>query len=103
MQCKCIICGTMFNKSPSDNVLTCSPECSRRRRSEALTGHNVSDETRQKISSAARERGFTENLAKGNARCPEQPEGRAVRHKRVSQIMDADIAGRQAIHLHQPE
>ena len=75
MQCKCIICGTMFNKSPSDNVLTCSPECSRRRRSEALTGHSVSDETRHKISSAATERGFTENLAKGTPAARNSPKG----------------------------
>ena len=75
MQCKCIICGTGFTKSPSDNVLTCSPECSRRRRSEALTGHSVSDETRQKISSAARERGFTENLAKGTPAARNSPKG----------------------------
>lgn len=65
MKSTCIICGATFTKSPSDNVLTCSPECSRKRRSEVLRGHSVSDETRQKISSAAKGRGFTENLSKG--------------------------------------
>lgn len=73
MKCKCIICGRSFTKSPSDNVLTCSPECSRRRRSEALRGHSVSAETRQKISSAAKERGFTENLSKGTLAAQNSP------------------------------
>lgn len=75
MKCKCIICGALFTKSPSDNVVTCSPECSRKRRSEILTGHAVSDSTRAKISSAAKQRGFTENLAKGTPAAQNSPKG----------------------------
>lgn len=73
MQAKCIVCGREFTKSPSDNVLTCSPECSRRRRSEVLAGHSVSDEAREKISRAAKERGFTKNLAKGTPAARKSP------------------------------
>lgn len=75
MQAKCIVCGREFTKSPSDNVLTCSPECSRKRRSEVLTGHSVSNEAREKISQAAKERGFTENLAKGTPAAQNSPKG----------------------------
>lgn len=75
MKCKCAVCGKLFQKSPSDWVVTCSRECLRIRRSGMLAGHAVSDKTRQKISSAAKKRGFTENLAKGTPAAQRSPKG----------------------------
>lgn len=56
-------------------MVTCSRECLRKRRAAVLTGHSVSDETRQKISRAAKERGFTENLEKGTPAAQNSPKG----------------------------
>lgn len=75
MKCKCIVCGAVFTKSPSANIVTCSPACLRRRRSEVLTGHAVSDAARAKISNAATQRGFTDNLSKGTAASQSSPKG----------------------------
>lgn len=75
MKVKCTVCGRLFTKSPSANIVTCSPKCSRRRRSAALTGHEVSEQTKQKISIAAQARGFTENLAKGTPAAQASPKG----------------------------
>lgn len=75
MQSKCIVCGKLFTKSPSNRVVTCSRECLRIRRSEVLSGHPVSDSAKEKISSAAKQRGFTDNLAKGTPAAQNSPKG----------------------------
>lgn len=73
MIAKCIVCGKEFIKSPSDNIVTCSSECSRKRRSEVLQGHSVSVVTRNKISTAAKKRGSTDNLKKGTPAAMNSP------------------------------
>lgn len=75
MEAKCVVCGRIFSKSPSSDVVTCSPECSRKRRSEVLKGHKVSESTREKIRSAAKSRGYTDNLAKGTPAAQKSPKG----------------------------
>ena len=53
MMRKCAECGKEFKCSPSDKTVTCSSECSRKRRSRLLSGHKNSEETKAKISKAA--------------------------------------------------
>ena len=62
---KCVVCGAEFSAPPSSKKITCSSECKRKRRSELLKGHKVSASAREKISAAAKQRGYTENLKKG--------------------------------------
>lgn len=50
----CTECGKPFKCSPSDKTVTCSKECSKARRSRLLTGHAVTQQTRQKIGAKAR-------------------------------------------------
>lgn len=70
---KCVVCGKEYKCPPTNNVLTCSPECSRKRRSELLTGREIKVETRQKQSEKAKERGFTDNLKKGTPAALKSP------------------------------
>ena len=70
---KCVVCGKEYKCPPTNNVLTCSPECSRKRRSELLTGKEVKAETREKLSEIAKERGFTDNLRKGTPAAQKSP------------------------------
>ena len=63
----CVECGAEFNTPPSSNKLTCSKECSSKRRSRLLKGHKTSDETKEKLRKSAKENGFFENLKKGTA------------------------------------
>lgn len=62
---KCVECGAEFSASPSSNKITCSKVCQSKRRSRLLTGRNVSNDTKKKISKAAKKRGYTDNLKKG--------------------------------------
>ena len=71
---KCIVCGRGFKASPSDNVVTCSPECRSKRRSQVLKGHKVTDEVKAKISKAAKNRD-NENLKKGTSAAQKSPKG----------------------------
>lgn len=70
---KCVVCGAEFKCSPTDNILTCSPECSRKRRGELLTGKVVKAETRKKLSEIAKSKGMTENLKKGTPAAQKSP------------------------------
>ena len=70
---KCVVCGKEYKCPPTNNVLTCSPECSRKRRSELLKGKEFKAETRQKLSEKAKERGFTDNLKKGTSAAMKSP------------------------------
>ena len=45
----CTECGQPFKCSPSNKTVTCGKPCSKTRRSRLLTGHTVSQQTRQKI------------------------------------------------------
>ena len=71
----CIVCGREFNSPPSADKVTCSMECQKKRRSQLLKGHEVSDKTKAKISKAAKERGHTENLSKGTPAAMKSPKG----------------------------
>lgn len=62
---KCAECGAAFKCSPTDKKVTCSPECSRKRRSRMLRKHPVSDEAKASISKAAKEQDRSQNLSKG--------------------------------------
>ena len=73
MKTKCVICGKWFTKSPSDRIVTCSPACRSKRRSQMLTGRVVSTETREKISERAKQRGYTENLRHGTPAAQASP------------------------------
>ncbi|MGN0624593.1 MAG: hypothetical protein ACI4JA_11690 [Oscillospiraceae bacterium] len=50
----CVECGKKFACPPSSKKITCSKECSRKRRSRLLKGHEVSPEARAKISAASK-------------------------------------------------
>lgn len=63
----CVICGKEYFCPPSDQVVTCSVECSKIRKMQTHKNHDVSDDTKEKIRTAAIERGFTDNLKKGTA------------------------------------
>ena len=71
---KCIVCGRGFKASPSDNVVTCSPECRSKRRSQVLKGHKVTDKVKAKMSQAAKKRD-SENLKKGTPAAQKSPKG----------------------------
>lgn len=62
---KCKVCGQEFNSPPSADKVTCSAECRRKRRSQLLRGHEVTSDTRKKISVAAKEQDRSKNLSKG--------------------------------------
>lgn len=62
---KCLVCGREFNSPPSADVVTCSAECKKNRRSQLLRGHEVTSDTRKKISMAAKEQDRSKNLSKG--------------------------------------
>lgn len=64
---KCVECGAEFSSPPSSKKVTCSKECQIKRKSRILSGHKVSDETKTKISRAAKKRGYSENLKRGSA------------------------------------
>lgn len=71
---KCIVCGRGFKASPSDEIVTCSPECRSKRRSQVLKGHKVTDEVKAKMSEAAKKRD-SENLKKGTPAAQKSPKG----------------------------
>lgn len=76
---KCTECGAEFTCSPTDKKVTCSPECSRKRRSRVLRKHHVSDETKANISKAAKEQDRSQNLSKGTPSAMHSPKaGRFV-------------------------
>lgn len=62
---KCVICGAEFKCSPSDKIVTCSPECRSKRRSDVLKGRIISDETKKKISQKASQQDRSAMLSKG--------------------------------------
>ena len=62
---KCTECGTEFKCSPSHKKVTCSKECSRKRRSKTLKGRKVSKETRKKLSEASKGRDMSNLQIKG--------------------------------------
>lgn len=61
----CFVCGKKFPCSPSDNKLTCSPECWKIRHAGLMSERGMSDSAKEKISIAAKKKGFTDNLKKG--------------------------------------
>lgn len=73
MKTKCVVCGGWFKKSPSDKTVTCSPACRSKRRSQMLTGHAVSADTREKISKRAKQWGYTDNLRRGTPAAQASP------------------------------
>ena len=70
---KCVVCGKEYSCSPTDKILTCSSECSRKRRSESLKGKEVKQHTREKLSEIAKGKGYTENLKKGTPAALKSP------------------------------
>lgn len=62
---KCVECDKEFTCPPSAKTVTCGKECSRSRRSRLLQGHKQTDETKKKISSAAKGRDMTAQQALG--------------------------------------
>ena len=62
---KCVECGAEFYAPPSSKKITCSPECSKIRRSKIRKGCHISADAKKKISKKAKTRGFTVNLQKG--------------------------------------
>lgn len=72
---KCVECGAEFYAPPSSKKITCSKECMKIRRSRVLKNHSVSDETRQKLSAAAKRRENYENLKNGTAAAKRSEKG----------------------------
>lgn len=70
---KCIICGSEFKCSPSDKIVTCSPECRSKRRSAVLKGHSVSDKTRKKLSQKALQHDRSAILCRGTPAAQKSP------------------------------
>lgn len=70
---KCTECGKEFDCSPSVRKLTCSKECSRKRRSRLGQGHKVTDETRQKISESSKGRDMSKLQVIGTAAALKSP------------------------------
>lgn len=75
---QCPVCGKTFFCSPSSKTVTCSPACKKIRRSQILRGHNVGNETREKIRYAAEERGRPksfDSMIEGNNNSPKCQRG----------------------------
>ena len=70
---KCLECGTEFTCSPSDKIVTCSKECSRKRRSKMISNRKISAETRKKISESAKKRDMSDVQPKGTAAAQKSP------------------------------
>lgn len=70
---KCTECGKEFNCSPSDKIVTCGKECSRKRRSRLLMGHKQSKETSKKISEAAKGRDMSKIQDLGTSAAMKSP------------------------------
>lgn len=76
---KCTECGAEFKCSPTDKKVTCSKECSSKRRSRLLQKHHVSDETKDNISKVAKKQDRSQNLSKGTPAAMQSPKaGRFV-------------------------
>lgn len=76
---KCTECGAEFKCSPTDKKVTCSLECSRKRRSRLLQKHQVTDEAKAKMSKSAKAQDRSENLSKGTPAAMHSPKaGRFV-------------------------
>lgn len=70
---KCLVCGKEFKCSPSAKIVTCSKECSRKRRSGLLKGKERSKAVRSKISKSAKGRDMSELQIKGTAAAMQSP------------------------------
>lgn len=74
MRRRCVICGAEFDTPPSNNKTTCSPACSRLRKSQSHKGkHNRWSEEAKASARAAAEK--TGNLQYGSAAALRLPEG----------------------------
>lgn len=82
---KCIICGSEFQTSPSNNKITCSRECSAVRKSQSHTGksNKWSEEKRESARVAAAKTG---NLRNGTAAAMKLPEGQRGEENRNAMI-----------------
>ena len=56
----CVECGKSFECPPSESTVTCSSKCRKLHAKKRQTGKTLSEETRKKISSAAKERDMTD-------------------------------------------
>lgn len=72
-QKQCIVCGKMFDCPLSDKTVTCSPECRREYAKIRRTGRKHSDETRRKISYAAKARDMADIQKIGTAAALRSP------------------------------
>lgn len=69
----CVECGRPFECPPSEGTVTCSPECRRIHAKKRQTGVKRSEETRAKISNAAKERDMTDLQAIGTEAAKASP------------------------------
>lgn len=69
----CVVCGATFPCSPSSKTITCSKECLSVRRSKVLRGRLLSENTKQKLSEAAKKFGHTANLEAGTPAAQASP------------------------------
>lgn len=60
-----MVCGKEFPCSPSSKKITCSEECSKKNKSVKHLGEKWEEKSRKKLSKAAKERGYTDNLSHG--------------------------------------
>ena len=56
----CLICGNIFECSPSNKTVTCSKKCSKKYASIRNTGRAFTEDTRKKLSKKARNRDLSE-------------------------------------------
>lgn len=68
---KCVICGKEFDAPPSSKKITCSKECSTKRKSQSHKGvrNKWNEESKKRLSSV----GETENLKKGTEAARRSP------------------------------
>lgn len=69
----CVVCGKEFECPPSDETVTCSPECRRKHAQKRQTGRKLSEEARKKIAYAAKGRDMSKLQEIATAAAKESP------------------------------
>lgn len=68
---KCVVCGKEFSAPPSSKKITCSKECSKKRKIQSHTG--VSNQWSEESRAALSQRGRTKNLLLGTPAAKTSP------------------------------
>lgn len=80
----CVVCGAPFDAPPSSKKITCSPECSTKRKAASHTGkHNVwSDDAKKRLSAIRKAEGYSASARAGLAAAMQRPDAqRGEQHR----------------------